>query len=86
MKKAYEAPAILFEDFSLSMSIAGNCEAITSNPNQAQNCAYVYEDARGGSMTVFLEGINGCDYKPQGGIYNGLCYHDPTEANNVFNS
>lgn len=86
MKKCYEAPVIHFEDFSLNMSIAGNCEAITSNPNQAQSCAYIYEDERGGSQKVFLENITGCDYKPQGGNYNGLCYHVPTESNNVFNS
>ena len=86
MKKYYEAPRIEFEDFSLSTNIAGTCELITSSPSSIANCAYVYDDGRGNKTVVFTEEISGCHHKPDGGVYNGFCYHVPTEASNLFNS
>lgn len=85
MKKYYEAPRIEFEDFSLSTNIAGTCELVTDNPSSAASCAYVYDD-RGIETHVFTEGVSGCHHKPAGGIYNGFCYHVPSENGNLFNS
>lgn len=86
MKKVYEAPAIMFEDFSLTTNIAGNCEVIISNHTQSSGCAYVYNDGRGNSLSVFTDTMGSCTYKPANGDYNGLCYHVPYESNNLFNS
>lgn len=80
MKKAYVKPYIVFEDFSMSTNIAGDCELDTPEPSSAQSCGYPIK----GSV-VFVEGAQ-CTYKPQGGVYNGYCYHVPTENNNLFNS
>lgn len=86
MKKHYKAPEILFEDFALSDSIAGTCDGIVGNPSKG-SCAVLGT----GGISVFSEGIRGCDFKPEdlGGIndeWDGFCYHVPTEYNNLFNS
>lgn len=86
MKKYYEAPEILFEDFSLSDSIAGNCESIVGNASKGSCCV------KGtGGVNVFSGTIPVCEFKPEdlGGIsdeWDGFCYHVPTEYNNLFNS
>lgn len=84
MKRAYEKPDIIFEDFSLSTSIALNCEVL-ANSNSG-TCPYVETDGRGNTLNVFTETVTGCVYKPANGDYNGLCYHNPYDANNLFNS
>lgn len=86
MKKAYNAPEILFEDFALSDSIAGTCEGIVGNPSKG-TCALQGT----GGINVFNEGVHGCDFKPEdmGGVkdeWDGFCYHVPVEYNNLFNS
>lgn len=89
MKKTYSAPMIEFDDFTLCTSIAVGCEVIS---NQAMYvCQYVV--GRGSNKkNVFTEDY-GCDYS-EGVIeeadgspsYNGVCYHVPIEANNLFTS
>jgi hypothetical protein len=81
MKKIYSKPEIVFEDFSLSTNIAGNCELDTPLPSLKDSCGYPIRGA-----VVFTDGINACTYKPQDGMHNGFCYHVPTEYNNLFNS
>ena len=78
MKKTYEKPQILFEDFSLSVSIAANCEY------KPKDDALFLP----GEGFVFVEG---CDVPMVGdiagdGAYNEICYHVPTGTVNVFNS
>ena len=80
MKRAYEKPDILFEDFSLSASIAVGCELITPLASYEENCGY---PTRGG--IVFIEGTQ-CTTYPQDGKYNSFCYHVPAETSNLFNS
>lgn len=87
MRKAYTKPDIAFESFSLSTSIAGNCEVKTYTPNSG-NCGYKF-----GSFMVFIEGVNACTYKVADGDKkivdeNGdaFCYHVPSPSNNLFNS
>jgi hypothetical protein len=93
MKKAYSKPDIVFEDFSLSTSIAAGCEerpsafaGSTSQPCGVKYAANVY---------IFTQTMNGCNRKiPEGNVTgnlvdknnNGLCYHNPTENYNVFMS
>lgn len=89
MKKLYSKPAIVFEDFTLCTNIAAGCEVTT---NAVQNvCAY--EVGRGSfAKAVFTTAISGCDYtevvvEDDGSpSYNGICYHVPTESNNLFTS
>ena len=79
MKKQYTAPDILFEDFSLSESIAAGCEFITSNQSEG-TCGY---PTRNG--VVFMESVSGCKYH-EPDTNDSLCYHVPNEYANIFNS
>lgn len=79
MKRRYEAPEILFEDFTMSTSIAGNCGTLVGNPSE-NICGY-----RTRNGDVFVEGITGCVYKQPDG-YDGICYHVPVDASELFNS
>lgn len=80
MKKAYEAPEILFENFSLSTSISVGCELDTPLPSYEQNCGY---PVKGG---IVFSDPNQCTHPEQSGTYNGFCYHVPVEEKNLFNS
>lgn len=81
MKKTYTKPEIMFEDFKLSTNIAAGCETKTSTPSLDQ-CGYAVP----GVGVIFIQGVNGCTKKIESGEFNGLCYHNPTELNNLFNS
>lgn len=86
MKKKYEKPMIIIENFSLSTTIAGNCESIVGNPTQG-TCAVIGT----GEINMFSGTIRACDFTPEdmGGvedIYDGFCYHIPTSEKNLFNS
>lgn len=86
LKKLYTKPEITFEDFTLNTSIAGDCDVKTNTPSQ-NACPYIKVIA-GTERALFTTEIEGCVYT-QGvadGQYNGLCYHVPTENNNLFNS
>lgn len=88
MKKNYVKPEIMFEDFSLSNSIAAGCEY---EANSAQDmCGYKLMSGQ----IVFTGDIGGCDYTENvypstNGYYyqaaNKICYHVP-DAQNLFNS
>lgn len=85
MKKVYEKPEILFESFSLSTNIAGDCEApYVGNPSKG-NCGV---STSAPQITIFTSDPNVCTIPDSDGddMYNGLCYHVPTEYNNLFNS
>ena len=86
MKKAYKKPEIMFEDFSLSGNIASNCESIVGNPSKG-TCAV---EGTGG-INMFSDSVSACDFTPAGegdaaDMWDGFCYHVPTEYNNLFNS
>lgn len=87
MKKRYESPEIMFEDFSLCTNIAANCERIVGNPTQG-TCAVLGS----GGVAVFTDTMNACDFTPEGmgqasnDKWDGFCYHVPTEYSNLFNS
>lgn len=83
MKKAYLKPEIVFEDFSLTESIAANCEIIIPAPISG-TCGYAYEG--GGGETMFVMDVSGCNLKVDDDEANGFCYHVPIEGNNLFNS
>lgn len=83
MKKTYVKPDILFESFSMSESIALNCEVIVPGPTQ-DKCGYAYEG--GGGATIFIDATTGCTVPTPDSESNGFCYHVPIESNNLFNS
>lgn len=81
MKKHYEAPEILFEDFSLSSSIALNCQEIIGNPTQ-DACAYITRTG----LHIFMSSMDVCTTTEDDGEYNGFCYHNPESGIALFNS
>lgn len=85
MKKVYSKPEIMFEDFTLSVNIAGDCEEKTNLPSNS-TCGMDFS-----GLKVFLDGISGCSditvtNLGGDGEYNGICYHIPTGDKNLFNS
>lgn len=82
MKKKYSKPEILFENFSLSVNIAGNCGHDTSLQNEAMSCGLEY-----GGDVIFLVDMNGCkDQFDTDDGSSGICYHNPTDTTRLFNS
>ena len=86
MKKVYTAPQILFESFTMSTNIAGNCEAIVGNPTKG-TCAVLGT----GDIALFDGTMSVCVFTPEamGGEpdkFDGACYHVPVESNTLFNS
>ena len=72
----------------MSTSIAGNCEAPFVNTPTKGSCA-----VEGSGGLAIFDGLVGaaCNATPEemGGVadhWDGLCYHVPTEAANLFNS
>lgn len=82
MKKVYQKPAIIFEEFSLCTNIAGDCDVKTQTPVSG-DCGYQF-----GSNVVFLESVSGCVKKVKDEMdqFNGICYHVPLETKDLFNS
>lgn len=88
MKKKYSRPDIAFESFSLSTSIAGNCELKTDTKGGGE-CSYPM-DGLGNVFLTTMEACNGAGNTPitdeQSLTFNGFCYHVPVENSNLFNS
>lgn len=89
MKKTYQKPEILFEDFSLSVNIAGDCSIRTNTPSEG-TCAY---EIKVGFATwnVFTDAVAACTTKESRDgsadeIYNSICYHVPYDNSSLFNS
>lgn len=80
MRKHYEAPVIVFEDFSLSTNIAATCGTVVNFGKS--DCWY---ETRTG-LHVFMSGMNGCTTAEDDGEYNGICYHVPVEEQSLFSS
>ena len=88
MKKAYSKPEILFENFSLSTTIAAGCEAIVATPSKSQ-CGFDF-----GPYVIFLEAVGSLctgdgrvtlNEDGDGGV-DGVCYHVFSNDRNIFNS
>lgn len=85
MKKTYSPPDVIYESFSLSTCIAGDCEVHTQTPAKEQ-CALPME----GLGNVFLVGMINCNgtqiTDEMSSAINGFCYHVPIENSTLFNS
>lgn len=80
MKKTYSKPEIVFESFTLSTNIAGDCES-KIDTFKAGDCGIQF-----GNEVLFLTGVAGCkDPVTTDGEY-GLCYDIPTPTSALFNS
>ena len=81
MKKVYSKPEIMFESFTMSTSIAAGCDKIVEG-HSANTCGIPWE----GSENIFLIGISGCKVQYEADGWGGICYHNPTDDTNLFNS
>lgn len=82
MKKEYEKPVVVFESFSMSTNIAAGCDSIVNTLNRG-TCTV---NGTGG-INIFVDGVTDCNVPvPDGSTNDGLCYHVPTGAYNLFNS
>jgi hypothetical protein len=81
MKKTYEKPDIMYENFSMSTNIAAGCEAKANYLEYA--CGVKWGE---GAFTLFTDLILACKTKvvDGSGEYDSLCYHNPSSENNVF--
>lgn len=82
MKTGYEKPQIQFENFELSESISAGC-ALISNATQYSCAVFVPEWGE----KFYMDETGGCTLTPpNAGAGDGLCYHAPSDANNVYSS
>lgn len=78
----YSKPDIVFEDFCLCTSIASNCYLRVPDGVQQIGPGGI----AAGKFVVFQNETQGCNLLVTSGVWEGYCYHNPTEFNNVFNS
>ena len=80
MKKEYSTPAIDFESFELSQSIAGDCTTISLGP-AATICPVQLDDG----MVILNDKMMGCAITgPEADDL--ICYHAPSDDSTVFSS
>ena len=82
MKKKYEKPAIIFDSFELSQSIAGGCIGIVQNFSADTQCPILIPGW--GGLTVFAE-ATGCSATTDA-AQNSVCYDVPADNTKVFTS
>lgn len=85
MKRSYEKPALYFEEYELSSSIAGNCgNKLYQDTIYAVSYTTCKVDASGGDF-LFLDTAIGCNTSPgaDGSLY---CYQVPSTNEMLFNS
>lgn len=94
MKKKYVKPEILFEDFTLSTSVASCTTDSKVKVMATESCGFYDEYLK---VVVVSNGVQGCaevDQEYKGsyrvaetpGENDGVCYHVPIESYKMFNS
>ena len=78
--KSYVPPMLSFESFALTSNTANACGQATHTPTN-RTCGVTIP----GVGTVFLSGIQGCEYTEADGEYS-VCYHNPDDTQRLFNS
>ena len=99
MKEKYVAPAILFESFALSQTIARNCgdkhqgTLGESNHYNESTCAWIV-----GGVEIFFDSTPCADWEdyfwegdtpenyPNGIDIEGACYNNPSGGQEIFSS
>lgn len=80
-KKSYQKPELFFESFALSQNIASSCEGKPLFVEDA--CPVVIQL---GSLELAIFGQSPmCEFIPPNPD-DFICYHAPSEMNNVFDS
>ncbi len=82
MKKTYEKPQIVFDNFELSQSIAAGCSFIS---NHAWKICGVYNEDFGEWIFNEVSGASACTITPAE-IDDRICYHVSPDENMVFSS
>lgn len=86
MKREYTKPFVVFESFSMSTNIAGDCDTITTLQSRETACGYFTRQGvvfASGMSCTYTQGVTGIGADAQ---YNGICYHVPIDTKNLFNS
>lgn len=81
-EKVYTKPQLIYESFALSQSIASGCEGIANFGEGG--CSVTLTDMAD-SITIFQDAGYGCQFVPPNPD-DYICYHAPSEMNNVFSS
>lgn len=82
MKKAYSKPILQFEPLSVGSNATSSCEAIA---NFAEGYCSVSLDLGGGEILEIFQLEEVCFYSaPE--VNDFVCYHAPSDFNNVFSS
>lgn len=81
-KKTYNKPELFYESFTLSQDIASNCEGIALF---GENVCGVKVNMMDIDMVIYGYGSGACEYQPPN-PESFVCYHAPSDANNVFSS
>lgn len=90
MKETYVSPALFFESFALSQTIARNC-GDTHSGTLGESTHYNERTCMWdlGGFTIFFTS-NGCDDGPdeEGDPYEieGVCYNNPDGGQEIFSS
>ena len=85
MKRTYSKPEIMFESFTLSTNIAGDCERIVGNPTKG-SCGVPGSAPGINVFTSDMDGANGCTVPNFTDELDGYCYHTPESNYTLFNS
>lgn len=83
MKKVYTKPQIMFESFALSTAIASCKYEAVFDDSIAGGCQGYFDNAF--EQVVFTDAVVGCIFVPPG-ENDSVCYHNPTDQNNIFSS
>lgn len=83
MRKTYSKPDIVFESFSLSTSVALNCETKAPEGEQVGHGAVRFYLGMV-PLVVFQNSAQGCIKYEDDGEWNTFCYHNPGEFNSLF--
>ena len=81
VKKKYVKPLISFDSFEIAQSIASGCGV--SATFAYMQCAIEPPDI---DVSIFVEGVNACEYTPDVDGALGYCYHVPQESIKLFAS
>ena len=79
MKKQYAKPDIVFDNFAMAESVA-SCEV---KAGFSEGVCGVELTA---DLMVFTGDVGACNVTYMDGTFDGLCYHVPLDAHNVFGS
>lgn len=82
MKKTYERPEIVFDDFTLTNTIAASCAKYNSTPSLNQ-CGYTNGE---GYRLFYAGGMSGCEDVNLYPNLTGFTYDVAVGLNGLFNS